>query len=59
MCRKKGMRLTSATVCALPANSTAVCQPLDVGVMGPPTRTGAYRLSQRQSSCQSKALDFD
>ncbi|GMF19279.1 unnamed protein product [Phytophthora lilii] len=26
---------TSALVCPLPANSTAVCQPLDVGVMGP------------------------
>ncbi|KAJ8531899.1 hypothetical protein ON010_g14063 [Phytophthora cinnamomi] len=28
-------RETSATVCALPADSTAVCQPLHVGVMGP------------------------
>lgn len=26
---------TSALVCQLPTNSTAVCQPLDVGVMGP------------------------
>lgn len=26
---------TSATVCTLPANSTALCQPLDIGVMGP------------------------
>ncbi|EGZ15809.1 hypothetical protein PHYSODRAFT_508992, partial [Phytophthora sojae] len=26
---------TGATVVPLPANSTAVCQPLDVGVMGP------------------------
>ncbi|OWY98251.1 hypothetical protein PHMEG_00031020, partial [Phytophthora megakarya] len=26
---------TSAIVCQLPAKSTAVCQPLDVGVMGP------------------------
>ncbi|GMF09904.1 unnamed protein product [Phytophthora lilii] len=29
---------TSALVCPLPANSTAVCQPLDVGVMGPLTK---------------------
>ncbi|GMF35423.1 unnamed protein product [Phytophthora fragariaefolia] len=26
---------TSALVCQLPTNSTSVCQPLDVGVMGP------------------------
>ncbi|KAE9349348.1 hypothetical protein PR003_g5933 [Phytophthora rubi] len=30
---------TSALVCQLPANSTAVCQPLDVGVMGPLKKT--------------------
>ncbi|ETI55819.1 hypothetical protein F443_01548, partial [Phytophthora nicotianae P1569] len=28
-------KTTSALVCQLPANNTAVCQPLDVGVMGP------------------------
>ncbi|POM63822.1 Hypothetical protein PHPALM_20729 [Phytophthora palmivora] len=32
-------REANATVCPLPANSTAVCQPLDVGVMGPLKKT--------------------
>ncbi|KAJ0392002.1 hypothetical protein P43SY_003546 [Pythium insidiosum] len=28
-------RVTNSLVCPLPANATSVCQPLDVGVMGP------------------------
>ncbi|POM57406.1 LOW QUALITY PROTEIN: Hypothetical protein PHPALM_38087 [Phytophthora palmivora] len=42
-------REVNATVCPLPANSTAVCQPLDVGVMGPLKKATASVVVNRLS----------
>eukprot|EP00644_Phytophthora_capsici_P012916 jgi/Phyca11/101358/e_gw1.5.915.1 len=50
---------TCATVCPLPPNSTSVCQPLDVGVMGPLKNCmrGKWRQSKKAATPFQKRLN--
>ncbi|KAE9091051.1 hypothetical protein PF006_g25013 [Phytophthora fragariae] len=53
----KGQEETGATVVPLPANSTAVCQPLDVGVMGPLKKSLRALWLKEQSVKRKKKQD--